>query len=108
MVLLNKCKGVALDKGNHAQDEMNIRPICIGESIMSVANSYVLGKIADKLRKLAGVDSGYQIGLTRDGILCQNKMMQIRFEIDTATDAQTHVIFKIDVKMMCIRACTLD
>ena len=98
MILLNKCKGVALDKGNHAQDEMNIRPICIGESIMSVANSYVLGKIADKLSKLAGVDSGYQIGLTRDGILCQNKKMQIRFEIDTATDAQTHIVFKIDVR----------
>ena len=57
MILLNKCKGVALDKGNHAQDERNIRPICIGESVMSVANSYVLGKIADKLCKLAGVDS---------------------------------------------------
>ena len=98
MILLNKCKGVALDKGNHAQDETNIRPICIGESIMSVVNSYVLGKIADKLSKLAGVDSGYQIGLTRDGILCQNKMMQIRFEIDTATNAQTHIIFKIDVR----------
>jgi len=39
VVLLNKCKGFALDKGNHAQDEMNIRPICIGESIMSAANS---------------------------------------------------------------------
>ena len=98
MVLLNKCKGVALDKGNHALDEMNIRPICIGESIMSVVNSYVLGKISDKLSELAGVDSGYQIGLTRDGIICQNKMMQIRFEIDSATGAMTHIIFKIDVK----------
>ena len=64
---------------------------------MSVVNSYVLGTISRRLCELAGVNSGYQIGLTRDGIIRHNKMMQLRFELDTHGDT-THIIFKIDVR----------
>ena len=100
LLLLSKCKGVALDKGNYAQDNTNIRPICIGEVIMSVAHSYVLAVCKEELCKRAGVDSGYQIGLTRDGIPCHNKQMQIIYELDTINgltgqDA-THAILNLD------------
>ncbi|MFZ9114549.1 MAG: reverse transcriptase domain-containing protein, partial [bacterium] len=98
MMMLNKCKGVALDKGNYVQDETDIRPICIGEAIMSVTNSFVLGNIQTRLCDIAGVNSGYQVGLERDGIIRQRLNMQLRFELDTQLDEATHVTFKIDVK----------
>ena len=65
---------------------------------MSVTNSYILAQISHKLSKLAGVDSGYQVGLTSDGIVRQNKRMQIRFELDLATNSMTHITLKLDVR----------
>ena len=86
MVMINKFKGVALDKGNYAQDETDIRPICIGEAILSVTNSFVLGSIQARLCDMAEVYSGYQVGLERDGIIRQRLNMQLTLELDTQAE----------------------
>jgi hypothetical protein len=95
---LRSCKGIALDKGSHQADAFDIRPICVGEAIISLADSYVLEMMKPHLMKLAGVKEGFQVGLTSEGIFINNRQAQISFDVDELTGAITHVIVKLDVR----------
>ena len=45
---------------------------------MGIVNGHVLLTTAKKWMEHAGVKEGFQIGLTRDGIVIHNRSMQIR------------------------------
>jgi len=99
-ILLNRCKGVAIAKDNYDEDETRIRPICIGEAILSIPHAHVLEKCKRHLCDLAGVKSGYQVGLVADGAVSLVKMMQLRDELDTEdllNDSVKYITLKMDI-----------
>ena len=93
--LINMTKGILIAKDNHTEENPKVRPICISEPLMMLADRYVKKVLYKDLITAAGTT---QTGLAKNGMHICNKLLQALFEDEVLQNNKDVITVKLDIK----------
>ena len=88
-------KGILIAKDNHTEENPKVRPICISEPLMMLADRYVKKVLYKDLITAAGTT---QTGLAKNGMHICNKLLQALFEDEVLQNNKDVITVKLDIK----------